>query len=404
MACDTGAIDVSDVSPTPHKPAPSVIWFFDGRRVVWPAPVASGLDEARAIAAALGWAEGQTDFIRMREGFALFRVGPISLAAGYAWRRVSELSAEQRAVMDPPQAAELKTVLYDTARFLGFPLVGAASPLLPERYTQRFSAWLREGGHGELGFLARAEDKRLDPTRVMENVKSVVALATPYPRESPSGDARIARYALGDDYHQVIPKRLSMLRRMLLRDFAPCQVYLSSDTGPVLERAYAEQAGLGWIGKNGNLISREFGSYLFLATLWLDQPIAFDPAHVEFCGTCNACVPACPTQAIVKPGWIDAKRCLPYWNIEHRGDFPPQAPALNEWLFGCDLCQEACPWNRFAQDVTITCLAPRASALKSAADWSQASDEQIALRVRESALKRAGPAGLRRNVLKILQG
>lgn len=400
----TGPTDVSDVSHMPLLPAACVIWFWDGRRVVWPAPIASGLDEARAIASSLGWAEGQSDFIRMRDGFALFRVGPISLSAGHSWRKVNELSAEQQSVMAPPKAAELKTVLYQTARFLGFPLVGAAPPLLPERYTQRFSAWLRDGAHGELGFLARAEDKRLDPALVMANVKSVVALATPYPRESPPGDARIARYALGDDYHQVIPKRLSMLRRMLMRDFPPCQVYLSSDTGPVLERAYAEQAGLGWIGKNGNLISREYGSYLFLATLWLDQSIEFDAAHTEFCGTCNACVPACPTQAIVKPGWIDAKRCLPYWNIEHRGDFPAQAPALNGWLFGCDLCQEACPWNRFAQDVSIERLAPRKSALNSAAEWSEASDEQIAFRVRESAMKRAGPAGLRRNVLKIIQG
>lgn len=365
----------------------------DGKFQVWPRPLVTGLDEALAVAARLGFGPGQTDFLRVNQGVAQFVVGRRPLPEGYSWVPLSPSAFE---------LCDLKSYLFENARFVGFPLVGATAPTLPTRYTQRFADWLAAGDHAGLDFLARSADKRCSPEQVMAGAKTVVAVATPYPPEAPDSDARIARYALGDDYHQVLPKRLSMLRRVLYRDAAPIRVYLSTDTGPVLERAYAEQAGLGWIGKNGNLISRQFGSYLFLATLWLDIELPLDAPADEFCGTCVACLDGCPTKAIVRPGWIATERCLPYWNIEHRGEFTDRTPSLGPWLFGCDICQEVCPWNRFAQSPAINDLKARDEGPRTLSEWQAAPAEQVAQRLRESAMKRVGVDGLRRNVLKIL--
>ncbi len=298
-----------------------------------------------------------------------------------------------------PRQEPLKQSVQVLARALGFALFGVTKPQLPARYTQRFSEWLQSGAAADMDFVRRHAAERLDPEKILPGAQSVLVFGTPYAREAGGGaDAKIARYATARDYHQVIPPRLSIIRRFILGHGGEC--YLSADTGPVLERAYAEQAGLGWIGKNGNLISRRLGSYVLLGTLWTTLALEPDAPHADFCGECSACLTGCPTSAITAPGLVDARRCIAYWNIEHRGPFPKEAPALSGWLFGCDICQEVCPWNRFASGAEIGQLAEQRPWPQSAEQWRSASDETLVQLQRGSPLRRVGSEGLKRNAGK----
>lgn len=301
-------------------------------------------------------------------------------------------------------AAPLQS-LREEALSLGFPLFGVSAPRLALRYRQRFSEWLEQGAHAEMGYLARRAAERLDPLLLMPEARSVIVLATPYvPQRVSSASAKIARYALSDDYHEVIGERLRHLRTFIEQRYPPHRVYAEVDTGPVLERAFAEQAGLGWIGKNGNLISKRYGSYLFLATLFTTLPLEPSLApHPEHCGTCTACLSGCPTQAIPKPGYVDARRCIAYWTIEHRGELPAQAPDLEGWLFGCDICQEVCPWNRFAQAPLIPELAQGRAFPQTASEWLALSDDEMARILKGSSLKRTKAQGIRRNAQALLK-
>lgn len=288
------------------------------------------------------------------------------------------------------------------ARALGFPLFGVTAPELPARYRDRFTQWLAKGGAADMDFMQRHADKRVNPERVLAGAQSVLVFATPYPREAGGGaQAKIARYALGRDYHQVLPGRLAVVRRYLEKRGGHC--YTSVDTGPVLERAYAEQAGVGWIGKNGNLISRRFGSYVFLGTVWTTLALPRDAPHDDFCGVCTACLEGCPTRAITQPGWVESKRCISYLTIEQRGEAPPEAPRVREWVYGCDVCQEVCPWNRFAQPVTIDRLAPLRAFPETPEGWLALTDDQVNDLLVGTPLRRAGAEGLRRNARVLLE-
>lgn len=234
----------------------------------------------------------------------------------------------------------------------GFAALGIAAAGRPERDAARLEDWLAHGRHAGMDWMERFVDRRGDPARLLAGCASVVIAAIDYwPGEGAAqprpGAARVALYAQGRDYHRVLGSRLARLAAWLEAETRePARAFV--DTGPVLERAWAERAGIGWIGKNANLLTRERGSWLLLGEILTAARLVPAAApHAEFCGTCTACLDACPTGAIVADGVVDANLCISYWTIEHRGPVPEARRAGNgEWIFGCDVCQEVCPWNR----------------------------------------------------------
>jgi len=246
---------------------------------------------------------------------------------------------------------ELTRALKAQAAALGFDKVAiaAAAPLTRDRAA--LAAWLRGDRHATMAWMARDPDKRSDPEAMLPGCRSVVALALNYgPGEavpaSRAERARVARYAQGRDYHKVMGRKLKELAAWLTTESgAVSRTFV--DTGPVLERAWAERAGLGWIGKNANLLTRDLGSWILLGEVLTCATLTADAGpHEDFCGTCTACLDACPTKAIESPGVVDSNACISYWTIEHRGAIPePRREGLGDWIFGCDVCQDVCPWN-----------------------------------------------------------
>ena len=231
----------------------------------------------------------------------------------------------------------------------GFHKVGIAraGPLDPAALDRM----LAMGGEADMAWLRTQRAERLDPARLLPGVRSVVALAVSYlepaSAEGEPPGARVARYARGRDYHAVMKRKLKDLVGRLRERDPSLRAFASADVAPVMEKAWAERAGLGWVGKNGCLITTDLGSWVLLATVLLDRDLAPDAPHPEHCGSCAACLPACPTAAIVAPGLVDARRCLSFHTIERRGPIPDEvADRLGPWVFGCDDCQAVCPWNR----------------------------------------------------------
>lgn len=255
--------------------------------------------------------------------------------------------------LDPRAAAQR---LKARALELGFEAVGIAA-VEPLEARAHFEAWLAAGRHGEMRYLASAKHRarRDDPERILQDLKSVVCVALCHePGRDGVRDARlgrIARYAAGEDYHRVMRDRLLELQRWIERDLLPgSRALWYSDTGAILERGWAERAGLGWVGKHSGLLSESLGSWFLLGEVLVNRELAADaPPAQERCGTCRRCIDACPTAAIVAPYQVDARRCISYLTIELRGAIPVELrPAIGAWVFGCDVCLEVCPWNRFA--------------------------------------------------------
>jgi len=257
--------------------------------------------------------------------------------------------------MNPSQADAIKKRIREEALSLGFGAVGfAAASESP--HAGRLTAWLEAGHHGTMRWMARDPARRSDPRAVLPRAGTVVSVSIPYYRgDWPAGtgdDAprgRIARYAWGRDYHKRIRRRLKLLARAILAQCPDARWLAYVDTGPMLDRAWAERAGIGWIGKNTNVILQGRGSWSFLGEILTDLKLEPDPPARNHCGTCARCIDACPTRAIVGPYQLDARRCISYLTIEHRGAIPLELrPAIGTRIFGCDDCQEVCPWNRFA--------------------------------------------------------
>ena len=296
----------------------------------------------------------------------------------------------------------LKDDIRRLARDEGFDLVGFARLDAPAPGAERLREWIALGRHATMEWMARDLGRRADPRLIMPSARSIVCTGVNYRTVNPpAGETgRISRYAWGDDYHDLVGK---MLERLLasIREIHPGvngRAYV--DTGPVMEKAWAERAGLGWQGKHTNLISQEIGSWFFLGELLLDAEIEPDAPETDHCGNCALCIEACPTGAITGPYVLDAGLCISYLTIEHRGPFPPGVggPELDGWLFGCDVCQEVCPWNDRSPAATVLGFLPRegATAIEPAAVQAM-SDEQFRKRFKGSAVRRAKPEGLRRN-------
>lgn len=310
-------------------------------------------------------------------------------------------------------------LIYDLtlkAQYFGFSDVGVIQPNVSTGF-ENYIDWLNHHYHGNMHYLAneRAIQMRVDPSQLLENCRSILVLTTHYYQgqwstpveDTPTG--KVARYAWNDDYHDVLKSRCEQLVVWLAETLGRQIGYkIYVDTGPLLERALGQQAGIGWIGKNSMLISPKMGSYFLLSEILLDIDL---PTHLPFakdyCGTCTRCIDACPTQAIL-PGKrsIDANRCISYQTIENKAEVPAElTPLLNGWLFGCDICQEVCPWNRFAQPTTDPTFLPRiASGIPNIPlqDLLSQSAEQYQQAFRHSPLKRAKQAGLVRNARNLL--
>ncbi len=303
-----------------------------------------------------------------------------------------------------PETVPDRDAFVQAALDRGFARV-AFGPVTPSDRVRVLEAWLGAGHQATMHWMERHVDLRLDPRRMVPEARTLVSLWMDYPSGPPRDDppvsagaptGRVARYALGEDYHRVVRQKLRDLVRWSGDPLARACV----DTAPVLERAAAEQAGLGWIGKNGCLIVPGRGSYGFLAEVFTSFAFVPDAGpHPDRCGTCTRCHVACPTGAFVGPGQIDSRRCIAYWTIEHRGAIPEAVrPWLGDWVFGCDVCQEVCPWNRFAPGASEPRLQPRPGTARVDLEELLVLDETgFELRYGDTAVRRTRRQGLARN-------
>ncbi len=300
-------------------------------------------------------------------------------------------------------ATDIKT----KARELGFDACGIA-PAAAHPELRFLSEWIARGYAGSMDYLERSVDRRADVRNVLPTARTVIVTATIYNTDRPYSTecadpsrAQIARYAWGDDYHEVIDGRLdALLTWMRAASPEPFDARAYVDTGPVQERVYAQYAGIGWIGKNTCVINPELGSWIFLGEIICSLPLAADAPSFDQCGTCTLCLEACPTQALVAPGVLDSSRCISYLTIEHRGDIPASLGAgIGAHVYGCDVCQEVCPWNAAAPVSTEAAWQPRpAWDAPALLDLQRMSDDDLRVALAGSSMKRAKPAGLRRNV------
>jgi epoxyqueuosine reductase len=309
-------------------------------------------------------------------------------------------------------AARIKQHAHD----LGFELAGIA-PASPADGFDKLRSWLDEGCAGEMEYMHRHADARRHPSSILPEVRSVVMVGMNYKPQDGDRNAprhpfsaspvhgKVARYSLGEDYHEVLRPRLNQLLAMIQQEVPGCHGRGVVDSAPLLERDFARRAGLGWFGKNTMLLNKRLGSYFFIGALLLDLQLEPDPAHeTNHCGTCSACLDACPTQAFTAPGQLDARRCISYLTIELRGPIPEELrEPMGDWLFGCDICQEVCPWNRKAPAGNEPAFQPR-SDLESVdpVELLSLTEPEFRRRFRGTALMRTKRRGLLRNAAIVL--
>jgi len=320
--------------------------------------------------------------------------------------RETQVADAPRTVPNSSQMVRLRSAeIKQAARELGFHKVGIVPATALTEEGARLREWLARNFHGQMGYLARDPEQRSDPRRLLPSAKSVICVALNYYRPEEHTDSaatgKISRYAWGDDYHDVLRDKLKALLAWIGERAPEIEGKICVDSSPMMDKVWAARAGLGWIGKHTNLITREYGSWVFLGELLLSVELDYDSyVEADHCGTCTACIEACPTQAIVEPYVLDATRCISYGTIELRGEELPEPihSHLEGWVFGCDICQDACPWSRFSTPTEEPRFEPRpvvmALSLQEVIDLSQ---EEFSARFQGSAIKRAKLAGLRRN-------
>ena len=296
-------------------------------------------------------------------------------------------------------------ILKSTAKRLGFDFCGIAKAEFLEVEAPRLEDWLSRNYNGQMGYLANHFDKRLDPTKLVEGAKTVVSLIyNYYPSQKLSAgesDIKLAKYAYGEDYHLVIREKLTEFLEILREEIGEINGRSFVDSAPVMERQWAQKAGLGWLGKNSLLLNREMGSFFFLAELIIDLDASPDvPLAKDYCGTCTACVDACPTDAIVGNGVIDGSRCISYLTIELKDAIPDEFKGkMENWAFGCDICQDVCPWNRFSKPNQEPAFQPSPDLVGfSQREWKEMTEETFKRVFAKSAVKRTKFSGLKRNL------
>ncbi len=294
---------------------------------------------------------------------------------------------------------------------IGFSKVGivAAKPLVDEG--AHLSDWLSRGFHGEMAWMVREPEKRSDLRLIFPEARSIVVVAlnyfTPHQHQADENLGKVSRYAWGDDYHDVVREKLTELLTWIRSEDPSADGKICVDTVPMMDKAWAVRAGLGWFGKHSNVITKEIGSWFFIGSLLLNIELEYDTETVEdHCGTCTACLDACPTNAIVEPYVVDSRKCISYTTIELRGDELPASIAdnLDGWIYGCDICQDVCPWNRFEQPTDETRFEPRLGETSLDLDAiSEMTHEEYVPRFRRSAIKRTKLGGLKRNAKHLKQ-
>ncbi|MDG1328524.1 MAG: tRNA epoxyqueuosine(34) reductase QueG [Flavobacteriaceae bacterium] len=294
-------------------------------------------------------------------------------------------------------------LIKNEAKRLGFLSCGISKADFLEEEAPRLEQWLKKNMHGEMQYMENHFDKRLDPTKLVEDSKSVVSLLLNYfPSKEPYDKTapKISKYAYGTDYHFVIKEKLKQLLEFIYQEIGEVSGRAFVDSAPVLDKAWAAKSGLGWIGKNSNLITKDTGSFYFIAELILDLPLNYDTPTTDHCGTCTACIDACPTGAIVDPYVVDGSKCISYFTIELKNEIPSSFKgSFENWMFGCDICQDVCPWNRFSKAHSEPLFNPNNKLLSmSKSEWEEITEDLFQEIFKKSAVKRAKFSGLTRNI------
>lgn len=306
--------------------------------------------------------------------------------------------------MNSIQSKKTTETIKAIASSLGFDACGIATAKALNEDGRRLEQWLNKGYHGEMGYMEKHVELRIDPTKLFPGARSVITLSFNYFPSVPqhTGTPKIAKYAFGKDYHVVIRNKLNMFLDRINEAVGKVEGRGFVDSAPVLERAWARESGLGWIGKNGNLINNKTGSFFFLATLITDLELVPDlPYPKDYCGSCTKCIEACPTEAILPNKALDASKCISYYTIELKAKDLPEtlAAKADNWVFGCDICQDVCPWNRFSKPHHHHELEPLEEIIRfSIQDWMNLDKEGFNLIFKESPLKRTKWDGMKRNL------
>jgi len=289
------------------------------------------------------------------------------------------------------------------AKSLGFLSCGISKAVFLEEEATKLENWLNDGKHGEMKYMENHFDMRLDPRKLVPGAKSVISLSYNYFNDNLQNDKdapKISKYAYGNDYHVVIRKKLKILFKELKKKIGDINGRVFVDSAPVMEKPWAAKSGLGWIGKNTNLISQKIGSYYFLAEIIVDLEFEYDTPATDHCGSCTACIDSCPTGALDIPYQIDASKCISYLTIELRDEIPSDFnEKMDNWAFGCDVCQDVCPWNRFSRKHNEPLFNPNQEIMEmEKKDWEELTEETFEIIFKNSAVKRTKYKGLKRNI------
>ncbi len=292
---------------------------------------------------------------------------------------------------------------------VGFNYCGIAKAKPLDDDARRLEAWLSKGMHGTMGYMEKYFDLRIDPSKLVPRAKSVITLLLNYfpSQKQKEGAPKISSYAFGKDYHDVIKNKLKLLLQLIQENIGEVYGRGFVDSAPVLERSWAQQSGMGWIGKNGNLITRQSGSYYFIATLITDLELEYDDPFVkDYCGTCTKCIDTCPTGAILPDKVVDGSKCISYFTIELKEMLIPEEMKgkFQNWMFGCDICQDVCPWNRFSKHNSEEEFQPIPEILNfTTSEWEEMTEETFKKIFRYSPLSRSKFKGIKRNLKFINQ-
>ena len=290
----------------------------------------------------------------------------------------------------------------DEAKRLGFLSCGISKAEFLEVEAPRLEKWLKNNAHGEMQYMENHFDKRLDPTKLVEGSKSVISLLLNYyPQEEQTENSfKLSKYAYGTDYHFVIKDKLKQLLHFIQDEIGEVGGRAFVDSAPVLDKAWAAKSGLGWIGKHSNLLTQQVGSFYFIAELIIDLELDYDTPTTDHCGTCTACIDACPTQAITEPYVVDGSKCISYFTIELKENIPTDFKGqFDDWIFGCDVCQDVCPWNKFSKSHSEPLFNPHPELLEmTKKDWEEITEDTFNKVFQKSAVKRTKYSGLIRNI------
>ena len=299
---------------------------------------------------------------------------------------------------------QISNSIKNTAKNIGFDYCGISKVQVLNDDARRLERWLSKGMHGKMQYMENYFDMRIDPSKLVQGAKSVITLMMNYfPGSEQKNEApKVAKYAYGNDYHEVIREKLKQLITLIKLEVGDINGRGFVDSAPVLERAWAQKSGLGWIGKNGNLINKQSGSFFFIATLIVDIELEYDANFAkDYCGTCTKCIDNCPTEAILPDKVVDGSKCISYFTIELKDALIPDAMKgkFDNWMFGCDVCQDVCPWNRFSKPTNEINFSPIPAILNfSTTDWEELTEENFKIIFKDSPIKRSKFEGIKRNL------